>query len=213
LYPFLLEPGASLHQFTQIIKKIIQDDIPHFDPNLSLEDITLLEKTLTFIGKSPIDGINYSSISHNVGITKYKAEKYLSLLEKSFLIKCIFPKGTNVLKEPKVFMELPYRLVYRPYEECIGELREDFFALAAAQHEIDFHYVKTTRGKKTPDFILNINNTNVIIEIGGAGKGRTQFKGIDYDQKIVLFHSTPEARTSPPPRPGSRVPLHCLGFA
>ena len=213
LYPFLLEPGATFEQFPQIIKKIIHNDIPNFEPQLTIEDISLIEKTLTFIGKSPIDGINYSSISRNIGITKYKAEKYLSLLEKSFLVKQVFPKGTNVLREPKVFIELPYRLAYREYEACIGELREDFFALAALQHGIDFSYVKTTRGKKTPDFIVEIEDKNVVIEIGGPGKGRTQFKGVSYDQKIVLFHSTSGRQKDFRPNPGSFVPLHCLGFA
>jgi len=28
-------------------------------------------------------------------------------------------------------MENPYRLLFRDYDECIGELREDFFALYA----------------------------------------------------------------------------------
>ena len=38
----------------------------------------------------------------------------------------ILPQGTNVLKEPKILMCLPYRLLYRDYQDCIGELREDF---------------------------------------------------------------------------------------
>ncbi len=212
LYPFLLEPGATPEQFTHIMEKILQEDIPNFDPQLSLQDVTFIRKILSFIGRSPIDGINYSSISRNVGVTKYKAEKFLTLLERSFLVRRAFPGGTNVLKEPKVFMELPYRTLFRDFEDCVGELREDFFALAMAQHGVDFFYAKTTRGKKTPDFILDLDGNRVIVEIGGAGKGRSQFKGLEYDKKIVLFHDTGVPVKSTIPRPGVRVPLHCLGF-
>src|SRR6056297_23313 len=169
-------------------------------------------KLLQFIGKSPADGINYSSISNNLGITKYKAEKFLALLENSFLIKRVFPKGTNVLKEPKVLMELPYRLLYRSYSECIGELREDFFMEAMQQYGVDFSYVKTTRGKKIPDFIINLQNQTLVVEVGGKGKSRTQFKDVEYDSKVVLYHSVGEGSNPRHPQPGSSVPLNCIGF-
>jgi len=213
LYPFLMQPGTSIQQFDMIIKKILSNDIPQFDPQLTMEDLTLIEKTLTFIGKSPIDGINYSSVSENIGITKYKAEKYLRILEKTFLLSLVFPKGTNVRKEPKVFLGLPIRLLYRSFEDCIGELREDFFALAMAQHAIDFHYVKSTRGSKTPDFILNMEDLRVVVEVGGKGKGRSQFKGLEYDKKIILYHQSGSKRKPIVPVPGDRVPLHCIGFS
>jgi len=213
LYPFLLEPGADLEQFGNITEKIVNDDIPNADNKKSMEDIMVIQKLMQFLGKAPLDGINYSSVSKNLGITKYKAEKFLAVLEKSFLIKRIFPKGTNVLKEPKILMELPYRLLFRPYTECIGELREDFFAEAMEQHGIDFTYAKTTRGKKTPDYVINFKNKTLVVEIGGKGKGRTQFKEVDYDTKIVLYHSSVESSTGRRPKPGLSVPLHCIGFA
>ncbi len=213
LYPFLLEPGAALEQFKNIIAKIVNDDIPNADKKTSTEDILVIKKMLQFLGKAPVDGINYSSVSKNLGITKYKAEKFLGVLENSFLIKRVFPKGTNVLKEPKVLMELPYRLLYRPYTECIGELREDFFAEAMEQHGIDFTYAKTTRGKKTPDYVINFERKTVVVEIGGKGKGRSQFKDFEYDNKIVLYQNVGESDTHRRPKPGLSVPLHCIGYA
>ena len=212
LYPFLLEPGTALEQFANITSKIVNDDIPHADKKTSTEDIIEIEKILQFIGRSPVDGINYSSISKNLGITKYKAEKFLTLLEDGFLIKRVFPEGTNVLKEPKVLMELPYRLLYRQYSECIGELREDFFAEAMQQHGVDFSYAKSTRGKKTPDYIIDLRGQTAVLEIGGKGKGRSQFKGVDYDTKIVLYHSIGDGGPARRPVPGTTVPLHCIGF-
>lgn len=213
LYPFLLQPGASIRQFDTIIKKILSSDIPNYDPQLTMEDLFLIEKTLAFIGRSPVDGINFSSVSENVGVTKYKAEKYLNILEKTFLLSLVFPKGTNVRKEPKVLLSPPLRLLYRSFDNCVGELREDFFSLAMAQHSMDYHYAKTTRGSKTPDFIMHINNQSIVIEVGGRGKGRTQFKGLDYEKKIVVYHQTAGKGKAIIPERGVRVPLHCLGFA
>ena len=105
-----------------------------------------IEQTLTFIGRAPIDGINYTSLSRNLGITKFKAERYVRALERAFLLRQAFPAGANVLREPKVFMEPPYRLLYRSYEDCIGALRENFFALAMAQHRTPFRYTRSRAG-------------------------------------------------------------------
>ena len=212
LYPFLLNPGASIRQFESITKKIFSSDIPSYDPKLTMEDLTMIEKTMIFIGKSPIDGINYSSVSDNLGVSKYRAEKYLTILEKAFLVSLVFPEGTNVRKEPKVLIGLPLRLLYRSFDDCVGELREDFFALAMAQHGVEFHYAKSTRGAKTPDFIIDVDDQKIIVEVGGPGKGRTQFKGLEYDRKIVAYHRTTGKGEAVIPKPGMRVPLHCLGF-
>jgi uncharacterized protein len=213
LYPFFLESGVNLDQFSSIIEKIIRDDIPNYDKNITVNDLLLIKKVFNFIGLSPLDGINYSSVSGNAGITKYKAEQFLKLLERCFLIKLIVPRGTNVLKEPKVAMELPFRMLFRKFNDCIGELREDFFALAMEQHGIDYNYVKSTRGKKTPDYLFTIDNNKLVVEIGGAGKGRARFKGVEYDTKIVAYHSREIKPGAPFPVPGQRIPLHCLGFS
>jgi predicted AAA+ superfamily ATPase len=209
LYPFTLEPGAQVEQFRSVLKKIIASDIPMCEPRLALDELADIERLMGFVCRSRIDGINYSSLSANLGITKYKAERYVDLLERSFLLRRALPAGTNVLREPKVFVELPYRLLYRSYEESVGELREDFFALAMSQHGASFQYAKSTRGAKTPDFLMTVDEHPVVIEVGGRTKGRSQFKGVDYEKKVVLYHDETGGRHEP----GRRVPLHCLGFA
>ena len=62
------------------LEKIIYKDIPSVS-KITMDEIHLIEKTVKFIGKSPVDGINCSSVAGNLGITKYKAESYLKLLE------------------------------------------------------------------------------------------------------------------------------------
>ena len=208
LYPFMLEAGSALDLFGNIVEKVIRSDLPAHNPDLTGADLANIEQLLKFVGRSPIDGINYTSMARNLAITKYKAAQYVGALERAFLLRQAFPAGANVLREPKVFMEPPFRLLYRSYDDCIGALREDFFALAMAQHGMPFRYAKSTRGAKTPDFLVALDGRDHVIEVGGRGKGRSQFKGLSYDRKVVLFHGDDQAHT-----PGHRVPLHCIGFA
>lgn len=188
LYPFSLEEPRVLPLFENILQKIIQKDIPSV-AKLHTDEISLIEKTVEFIGKSSVDGINFSSISRNIGITKYKAQAYVSLLEKAFVLNPIYPIGANVLKEPKILMAVPYRLLYKSFDECIGALREDFFAQTLKMKDILFSYLKTTRGQKTPDYWVDTGHKKLIVEIGGRAKGHHQFKGIATKEKLVLAHT------------------------
>lgn len=208
LYPFMLPQGGSLDLFSNMLEKVITQDIPRFDREMSVKDVDDLRKTVEFIGRSAVDGINYSTISRNVGVTKYKAEKFLEYLERSFLATRVFPAGTNVLKEPKVLMQPPYRLLFSLYGEAVGALREEFFLFALATHGRTVHYAKTTRGAKTPDYFLPVGGSPTVVEIGGKGKGRSQFKELAYERKIVLYDGAASDAV-----PGSRVPLFCVGFA
>lgn len=215
LHPFLLEPGAGLPVFENIVDTVINRDIPAVEPSVAVSDLENLDRVVRFIGRSAVDGINYTTLARNLGITVYKAEQYLSWLERSFVVTRVFPAGTNVLKEPKVLLQLPYRLLYQDFEQAVGGLREEFFALAMRQHSCTFQYAKSTRGAKTPDFLLSgttsaeLNGT--VVEIGGPGKGRSQFKGFDYERKVVLFDDIQLKKVRIDP--GLRVPLFCIGFA
>jgi len=116
----------------------------------------------------------------------------------------IFPAGTNVLREPKVLLTPPIRKLFRPLEEIRGGLREDVFAMAISHAGYELNYLKSTRGQKTPDFLLQRKGENLVFEIGGKGKGRSQFKGVQADRKIVMGE---DANFSP-----DRIPLHLVGF-
>ena len=187
LMPFALEEANPFPIFENILQTVIYKDIAKIS-QISLEEMEILVKLLAFIGKSGIDGINYSSLSKNLGITKYKAEQYTGFLEEAFLLHRILPEGTAVLKEPKIVMALPYRLLYRPYEEAIGGLREDFFVEALKACGKQVHYLKSIRGEKTPDYVVS-GEEKVVFEIGGRGKGRQQFKGFQASRKIILSDS------------------------
>lgn len=38
---------------------------------------------------------------------------------------------------------------------------------------------------KTPDFILDVVGSKIVVEIRGREKGRAQVKGIEYERKII----------------------------
>jgi predicted AAA+ superfamily ATPase len=203
LLPFAMEETEPLPLLAGTLEKIIERDIPQ-TLRLRLDELALLRKLLAFVGRSAVDGINYSSLSANLGITKYKAEQYTDALEKAFVMQRIFPAGTNLLREPKVLLVPPVRLLHLPMEQAAGGLREDFFALAMRQAGIATHYLKGPRGQKTPDFLIHHAGQDIALEIGGKGKGCSQFKGIRADRKIVL---APDVAPQP-----DRLPLHLAGF-
>lgn len=111
-----------------------------------MDELDLLRKLIEFVGRSGVDGINYSSLSSNLGITKYKAAQYVAAFERAFILQRILPAGSNVMKEPKILLMPPIRLLYRPIQEARGALREDFFVFALRQAGLPLNYLKGTRG-------------------------------------------------------------------
>lgn len=66
--------------------------------------------------------------------------------------------------------------------------------LALRQHGVSFKYAKSSRSAKTPDFVLQTPRGTVVLEVGGKGKGRTRFKDLAYDRKVVAYHGTSRRR-------------------
>ena len=206
IFPFALNTPDPLPLLKNIVNTVIRKDIPAI-AKLTTNELDIIDKLLKFIGRSKIDGISYSCLSKNLGITKYKAEQYVNLLEKAFILHCVKPTGTNVLKEPKILMTVPYRLLYSNYKSSSGGIREDFFVEMMRSLDLEFYYLKSLRGAKTPDYYLPSNNNtgNIVIEIGGKNKGLSQFKGITIECDKIIF--TPSIDTH-----GIKRPLFLLGM-
>jgi hypothetical protein len=69
---------------------------------------------------------------------------------------------------------------------------------------LDINYLKSKRGGKIPDYYISDNENSFIVEIGGKGKGREQFKGVDEKKQLILTHSER--------MDGIRRPLFLAGF-
>ncbi len=203
-YPFSLEVKDVKTALANNLKKIVNSDIPK-SHKLTIQELDVILKLIRYISKCPVSDINPTNIAKNLKITAYKANQYLELLEQAFIVKKVMPWGTNVLKEPKVLMCLPYRALELEYEKAIGGLREDFAVDCLSRANINFHYLKTKRGQKTPDLILEHKGKKLIIEIGGEGKNFSQFKDINEDVEQFIFSDSSNSKVG-------YLPLVLLGF-
>lgn len=202
--PFSLEVKDVLTALRANVEKIIQSDIPKLK-TLSIEELPLIKKTFQFVARAPISDVNPNVVANNLKITRYKAVQYIDLLERAFILSKIDPFGTNVLQEPKIFCMLPYRLLERDYEDAIGGMREDFAVHCFLRAGLQLRYLKTKRGSKTPDFLVDDGKQECIVEIGGPQKGFQQFKGIDAHRPKIVFRDASEITQD-------ALPLALLGF-
>lgn len=176
--PFMLDDPS--HQLVkQVAEKIIEKDLFCYS-NLTRIDIEAMKNIINFIANTPISDINYSVLSKNITITKYKAKQYVDYLEKGYLLKSIFPFSSSVIKEPKIVLTLPFRQVfnYRLTDEQLrGALREEFFTQSIGYLNQPLYYLKSKRGAKTPDYLFIFNGNKYIFEIGGQKKVFPNLKG------------------------------------
>ncbi|MBL8026700.1 MAG: ATP-binding protein [Fibrobacteres bacterium] len=188
LMPFSLNEPDILTLSRNILTTVISRDIPSVQ-RVHVDELRTIEKVVAFAGKSAAEDINPSVIANNLGVTRYMAERYIKWLEQAFILNPVLPAGTNLRKEPKILMRLPYRLLYSDYESAKGFLREDFFAEMMFNCSIPYEYLKSNRGEKTPDFLVQYSNESIVIEIGGRSKGRDQFKNFtEKTKKLILAH-------------------------
>ncbi|MFH1471471.1 MAG: AAA family ATPase [Nanoarchaeota archaeon] len=201
-------PSAIESPFPQTIRNIVEKILNHdllIYGKLNREDIINIGNILRFISRSPVDVCSYSLIARNAGITKYKAQEYIHILEQAFLLKILMPYGSNVMKEPKILYSLPFRAYFSDGvedEKIAGAIREEFFIHHISNIDANVNYLKSLRGEKLPDYIVFYKNKKFVFEIGGAGKTRVQLKGIS-NNRFVL---------SQPGNVDKGIPLIFFGF-
>lgn len=186
------------------VDKVLQKDMLTVG-KLSQEDIHSMHSVLLFIARAGIEGCSYSSISRNAGLTKYKAQQYVSMMEAASILKVVLPYGATVLPEPKLLLAPTLRPALAQgidEDRLTGAILEEFFIHHISGANLNVNYLKSMRGQKLPDYILFTEKQKYVIEIGGAGKSAAQFKGVHVREKIVLS------------QPGSKnnLPLILFGF-
>lgn len=192
--PFALDTKDWRSAQENIIEKVITQDIPRIS-KITLDETDEIKKLLKHLLLQSMGDQNPSHLSNQTGIKRHRVSVYLELLEKSFLIKQVWPTGKNVLREPKIQLKLPLRLLNQDFEKAIGGLREDYAVEcfnSSKLTKLSFNYLKNNRGKKTPDFLVTYNSDQYIIEIGGQSKSTSQFKGIkDNIPKYIFKEGAP----------------------
>lgn len=189
-----------------IVNKIIERDLVYSE-DIDSKDIFYLKNILKFLANSPASDISFSTVASNLQISHFLAVKYITTLEKAYILNVVYPIGTNVKKEPKILFNLPFRsyLSNLPQKTLLGSIKEDFFAGIMRNNKIKMFYLKNKRGRKLPDFMIDVGKTKYVIEIGGKSKTLTQFKGIsDKYEKIIT--------TYPYIKRDHSIPLFTFGF-
>ena len=186
--PYSQDSLNYLENQKSILNTVIEKDIPNIAA-ITQPEVFKIKKLVEFVAESGADGVNYTTLSKNLGITVYKAQQYVALLDRAFILNVSTPHGTSVTREPKILLYLPSRLIFTSYKSSLGALREDFATTMFRALQVEYFYLKSTKGKKTPDFLIMHQGKKVIIEVGGKNKGREQFKDLkSSDYKIVLKH-------------------------
>jgi predicted AAA+ superfamily ATPase len=189
-----------------IIAKIIERDLVYAE-DINSKDIFHLKNLLIFLANSPVGDIGFSTIAKNLQISHFLAVKYITLLEKAYILNVVYPTGTNTKKEPKILFNLPFRsyLANLPQNTLLGSVKEDFFVDVMRNNKIKIFYLKNNRGRKLPDFMIDVIKTRYIVEIGGKSKGFSQFKGISDKYKKIIT-------TYPYLKKDHSIPLFYFGF-
>ena len=204
-----------------ILHTAIERDLAAAFP-LTYNELLQIKQMLNFLMLLPSPDISLSQLAKNLLITKYKAQKYVNLLQKLFIVHIVYPKGTNVLQEPKILLNIPFRAYddatdYLRFSDSAidhsellaGTIKEDFFVSMLKAVNQPVYYLKTRRGKKTPDYLIELREKGrvkrYVVEIGGRKKGFSQFKGIKpgFVKRIAVY---------PFVRKRGSIPLYEFGF-
>lgn len=173
------------------VKKIISLDMASLrDINIKYENDAY--RLLYLVAASPPFELSYSSISSKLGLTKTFLIRLVDDLQAAGLLKVLFPcrqKNQNLIKEPKIYLTIPFRHLLCKNPEK-GSLREEFFV----NHTNPTCYFKTQKGEKTPDFLVDGSR----VEVGGSSKKNDQSP--DYIAVDSLD------------RGGNKIPLYLFGF-
>ena len=197
-YPFFVEGVSDYEQkLLNAVEKIFYEDIPSIW-KVKPGNVPILKKLLWLIASSSPFEVNIDKLSRELKISKEYVYIYLEALEKSGLIRTVYPpqRGYRLIRKPsKVYLDNPnlYYLLSGPSTSPeVGSLRESFFV---SQVAFKYPLFVASRG----DFIVN----DYVFEIGGRGKTRKQIKD---EKNAFLVLDDVEVGM------GSRIPLYLFGF-
>lgn len=197
-YPFFVE-GISDYEskLLNAVEKIFYEDIPAIW-KIKPGNVPVLKKFLWLVASSSPFEVNVEKLSRELRISKEYVYIYLEALERSGLIKTVYPsqRGYRLIRKPsKVYLDNPnlYHLFSGPSllpEK--GSLRECFFV-----NQVAFRYPLRLAPKG--DFVINGH----IFEVGGKSKTKKQIKN---EKEAFLVLDDLEIGA------GSRIPLYLFGF-
>lgn len=172
-YPKIaLTPEAKKKEkyIQQIIDTYIKKDIRDL---ADIKDIEKFNKLLEILASQSGNLLNIAEVSNTCGIAKQTVEKYLFIMENTYVIKLVRPYHKNIrselFKTPKVYFYdtgLMQMLWLKGLQkQIIGNVFETaVFAELVKKHGKNNIFYWRTKDKKEIDFVLKIKNTVLPIE-------------------------------------------------
>ena len=181
-YPFVFEdPHSYYERIARIVEKTIFEDIANYY-NLKTVNLVYFKKILNFLASIPPGNVNTHNLASNLGIDNKTVSHYLKILNDTGLIRLIYAYGggnQSLRKPEKIFLNnttLLYALnnyIGQGIDKGTG--RELFFVQSIMNSGNDIFY------SKEGDF----RSKDIIFEIGGKNKTRTQIKDMQHKGILV----------------------------
>lgn len=155
----------------QIIDTYVKKDIRDL---ANVKDIDKFNKLLETLASQSGQLLNITELSNTTKIAKQTVEKYLFVLENTYILKLVRPFSKNIRSElfklPKVYFfdtGLMQMLWLKGLQkEVIGNVFETgIFAELVKKYTQDTVYYWRTKDKREIDFILKIKNTILPVEV------------------------------------------------
>ena len=181
-YPFILNNENELYQaINDIIDKTIYEDIANFY-QLKTQNLIYFKRIINFLATIPPGKINTNNIAQHLRIDHKTVHHYLSILERTGLVRLLFPKahGNQVLtKFSKAYLNNATLLkavnTFLSSDLDIGAQRElTFFQFLSGANIPAFYPQKG-------DFYVN----DIHFEIGGKNKAGKQLNAINGEKYAV----------------------------
>jgi predicted AAA+ superfamily ATPase len=170
-YPFYKNGKESyLQKLLTASMQVLETDLPAIY-NIEYDKINALKKMMVMLCQSEPFDINISKLCGAVELNQRTLYKYLGILQAAGLIRIIGAKsnGVSIISKPeKLYLDNTNLFSVFCESPKEGTVRETFFASQLSyQHTLSY--------PKQGDFMIDETYT---FEIGGAGKGNKQIKGI-----------------------------------
>ncbi|MFH1246911.1 MAG: AAA family ATPase [Candidatus Micrarchaeota archaeon] len=189
-FPIFFSYGEkTLNGIYNSINKSIREDAPFF-ARVDGEAIRAMNRTIFFLASSTLGEYSVNSLSNTLDLKKDKTNSIITLLEDMRILRLVRPfgKGAKLVRgEPKLMF---YHPVMRKavcnelkLEANIGAIREELAVFCFDQRQWK---VNTIKGMKhQPDYVIEKRGEQLVVEIGGPSKKRTQLK--EFGEKTLVI--------------------------
>ncbi len=185
------EKNTIIFRTFDLLHRVLYQDLREFYKQNEIEKI---KRFIVFLAFS--DEVNKEKISQNLGIKVEKIDKIIdSLIKSEILIKFPIYGGVKTrIKREKLFFVSPamrYAIIKQLYsktEQFYPKLYEDVVALYLKKIFNGLVLYGGTGKEKSPDFIVNIDNKFIPIEIGTDKSDLSQLNSIKNKKYGLLIN-------------------------